>query len=186
MIRNIEMWISDISNLPKTILYICSLSLLYTAPYVFSLIYRIIKTYITNCQNTKSVFVAKNKKANFIIIVIFLIGVAYLPFCLFNCGNTTFGSIFEKKHYTEDFYVFITDDTSNSKRYKVRATIEKTSPSITENLYFLKTVYWNNGGYISFADSGYLGEPVLPNKETCVTDNYDRDYYVTLTTEKVK
>lgn len=186
MIRYIEMWISYISDFPKIILLVCSLLLLYTTPYIVGLLYYKIKAYITKHKNIKTDFVVDSKKANFLIIVVFLIGAAYLPFCLFNCGNTTFGSIIEKNHYTDDFYVFITDDNSSSKRYKVRATIEKTSPSITESAYFLKIVYWNNGGYISFSDSSYLGEQVFPNEETIVTDHDDKDYYVTLTTEKVK
>lgn len=180
------MWISEVFYVPKIILWLCSLLLLFTVPYIVGLIYYTTKKHITYCQNIKSDFVVESKKANFLIIVVFLIGMAYLPFSLFNCGNTTFGSVFEKRHYTEDFYVFITDNRSTSKRYKVRATIEKTSPSITENAYFLKTVYWNNGGYISFANSGYLGKQVFPNEETNVTDIYGNDYYVTLTAEKVR
>lgn len=90
-----------------------------------------------------------------------------------------------------------------SKSYRCKADIYRGDygyPAYTDegeetfiiqgNGYFLEKVYWDNGGYLTFTDDDFDESislaRIYPGKEALVTDYNDEEYYVTLTTEKVK
>ena len=104
--------------------------------------------------------------------------------------NTNIGSFLEKETYREQYYVYIRNNDKFSKSYRVKADIFK-GPYGYETYtddgeetfvvkgdgYFLEKIYWNNGGYLIFQNSDdFSGAQLYPGD----------DYYVTLTTEKVK
>lgn len=114
--------------------------------------------------------------------------------------NTNIGGFLEKETYREQYYVYIRNDDKFSKSYRVKADIYKgsygyetyaddgeDSSVVKGNGYFLDKIYWNNGGYLIFHNSdGFSGARLYPGQEAKVTDYHGFDYYVTLTTEKVK
>ncbi len=123
----------------------------------------------------------KNRTASVITTIVFLLGIFYSPIAFFNCGTYDFHNIFEKSSYTEDFYVYVGNRQNATKQYKVKAAIRKISDNF-ESRYYIKKLYWANGGYISFSD----GQRVYPYFSTDV-EHYDSDttYYVMLTNERV-
>lgn len=144
-------------------------------------------------------------KKNVILLceILFVLGILSLPFVFQHFENTNIGSFLEKESYEEQYYVYIRSNPKQSKSYRCKADIYRGNygyPSYTDegeetfiirgNGYFLEKVYWNNGGHLTFVDDDFLeitsSARIYPGKETLVTDCHDDEYYVTLTTEKVK
>lgn len=147
-------------------------------------------------------FFAK-KKGILLCEIILVLGVLSSPFVFRHFENTSIGSFLEKESYSEQYYVYIRNNNKQSKAYRCKADIYKGDygyPSYTDegeetfivqgNGYFLEKVYWGNGGYLTFIDDDWLETTsparVYPGKEVLVTDYHDNEYYVTLTTEKIK
>lgn len=134
---------------------------------------------------------------------IIVLSIIFSPPVFNHFENTNIGSFLEKESYREQYYVYIRSDAKQSKAYRCKADIYRGNygySSYTDdgeetfiiegNGYFLEKVYWNNGGYLTFADDDFLettsSARIYPGKETVVTDCHDDEYYVTLTTEKIK
>lgn len=94
----------------------------------------------------------------------------------------------------ENYYVFLKKNSSEEKYHlpadviaQTLQTVELTSKYFSKNkvtkvMFFLKFVYWNNGGFVSFAES----MPQLDfDKECIVSDDKGVIYTVTLTHDKV-
>lgn len=135
--------------------------------------------------------------------IILLLGIIFYPPIFERLGNTNIGSFFEKESYEEQYFVYIRESGNKSKSYKVKADILKSNyghPSweddgeetydIHGNGYFIKKVYWSNGGYLNFEDYDHWGYPtenqIYPGKETLCYDSNDDGYYIFLTNEKVR
>ena len=142
------------------------------------------------------------KKGVLLCEIILVLGILFSPSVFSHFENTNIGSFLEKESYSEQYYVYIRKDKKQSKTYRCRADICKGDygyPSYTDegeetfviqgNGYFLKKVYWDNGGYLTFTDDDdwtKSSAQVYPGKEVSVTDYHDNEYYVTLTTDKVR
>lgn len=142
------------------------------------------------------------KKGIILCQILIVFGFLSSPFVFGKFQNTNIGSFLEKDTYCEQYYVYIRNNKKQSKSYRCKADIcrgdygydsytdEGEETFIVQgNGYFLEKVYWNNGGYLKFTDDDWIdftsSARIYPGKETLVTDCYDNDYYVTLTTEKV-
>lgn len=176
----------EAARLTKSFLTMCSwLIILIGIPVVSKIIY-LINTKIRNIYVDEDKYLlVKNRTASAIITILFMLGILYSPIAFFNCGTYDFGGIFEKHSYTEDFYVYVGDHPNATKQYKVKATIRKIWFE-NESRYYIKKLYWTNGGYINFSDGHTLGERIYPYFTTDVA-HYDSDttYYVMLTNERV-
>lgn len=128
-------------------------------------------------------FNKKKKKKIILCQVILLIGIFFSPFVFPHFQNTDIGSLLEKDVYNEQYYVYLRKDRTKAKSYRLKADIYKSYVSLSENIYFLETIYWGNGGYIDFDPSE--SSRIYPNREATVYDCEDERYYVVLTTEKV-
>ena len=118
----------------------------------------------------------ENKKTFVVCQIILLLGV-FSTFVYPHFENTDIGSILEKSYYTEQYYVYLSERSSPSKSYRLRASITHNG----DDIYLLNTVYWNNGGYFEFDK-----ERVEPGRETqCYSLTDETDYLVTLTYDKV-
>lgn len=143
------------------------------------------------------------KKGILMCEIILVLGVLSSPFVFRHFENSNIGSFLEKESYSEQYYVYIRNNNKQSKSYRCKADIYKGDygyPSYTDegeetfiiqgNGYFLEKVYWSNGGYLTFTNDNWLettsSARVYPGKEVLVKDYHDIEYYVTLTTEKVK
>ena len=147
-----------------------------------------------------------SKKSGIILCEIVMVcGILLSPPIYSNFENTTIGSFFEKETYSEKYYVYIRRDNSNAKAYKVKADILKSDygyPTYTDegeetvaiqgNGYFIKKIYWESGGYITFMDEyeelydGINSTRIYPNRETSCEDVKGDTYYIMLTQEKAK
>lgn len=147
----------------------------------------------------------KNKKIILVFEVVMLLGFICSPRIFSKFENTNIGSFLESESYEEQYYVYIRRDTGKSKSYKVKADIIKGNyghPLTTDdgdwtftvdgNGYFLKKIYWDNGGYLTFLDDDEIYEldsnssaRLYPLKEETCEDKKDDVYYIYLTTEKV-
>lgn len=173
---NLMEFCNDLISLPKCILYVCSVSVLFTGGYSIYLIYKyVLSSKSDNCNYPYH-------PANKFIVLSFILGMLYMPFLLFNCGSTKFGDFFEKRYYTDYFYVYITDDLRYATRYKAVAQIEKTSSGINKSHYFIKNVFFERS--VNFSDKYRIGAEITPGKETYCNDNNDHGYYITLSFEK--
>lgn len=139
-----------------------------------------------------------------IIEVVFVLGVFFSKPIYSKLENTNIGSFFEKESYKECYYVYIRPNDKYQKSYRVKADIIKGSYGYFDynddgdeiyvslgNGYFLEKIYWDNGGYITFLNEGDYPTVVeharlYPGKENRVTDENDKEYFVTLTSEKVE
>lgn len=66
-------------------------------------------------------------------------------------GNKVIGNWFEKPgEWTTQYWVYLEPNNSSTKNYRVRGDIEKLSLGEDGWGYYLRTVYWSNGGYTSF------------------------------------
>lgn len=143
------------------------------------------------------------KKGVLLCEILLVLGVLSWPFVFRHFENTNIGSFLEKETYREQYYVYIRNNDQQSKSYRCKADIYRGCygyPSYTDegeetfvmqgNGYFLEKVYWNNGGYLTFTNNELpeiiSSARIYPGKETLVTDYHDDEYYVTLTTEKVR
>lgn len=136
--------------------------------------------------------------------IVFVAGILSTDTVYSNFENTNIGSFFEKEQYEESYYVYIRTDKKLQKSYRVKADIIKGSYGYFDyndegkeiyvelgNGYFLKKIHWDNGGYITFLhEDDYptctYRARLYPGKETYVYDEYDEEYFVTLTTEKAE
>ena len=64
-----------------------------------------------------------SKKAIATIFVATIISLGYSIISIFNIGNTQIGSFWEKKDYEECYYVYMTQNPKETKRYKLKADI---------------------------------------------------------------
>jgi hypothetical protein len=108
-----------------------------------------------------------------VILFLLIFGVARINF-----GNEILGSWFEKpEEYTTQYWVYLEPDSSSTKNYRVKGDIEKIKWGTIENTdeYYLRTVYWNNGGESDFV------ECQITNKagDNCYTTE-DKNYFVRL------
>lgn len=135
-----------------------------------------------------------SKKAIATIFVATIISLGYSIISIFNIGNTQIGSFWEKKDYEECYYVYMTQNPKETKRYKLKADIHHSRHIGEDEHYNILALYFPNGGYITFYetdDEGRLmyGDKLLLNEETCITKQNDEDdtkeeYYITLTNQK--
>lgn len=95
-------------------------------------------------------------------------------------GDTTIGSIFEKKSYVENYYVNLFPENAESKNYKVEAEIEKQGQG-----YYIVKAYFPHSGYITFENYGYDESLVLNNKVR-ITDDKGKIWAIELTNAKVE
>ncbi|MHB8065804.1 MAG: hypothetical protein ACYDG2_24840 [Ruminiclostridium sp.] len=115
-------------------------------------------------------------------------------------GTTTIGSFFEKNYYTTQYYVNLFPDKNNAKNYRVKADIisdiiewdgtdnEENSFTNSKRVYWLKKVYFNNSGYITFDkvienaddDSG-----LEVDEKVHLIDDKGEEWWAELTKEKV-
>jgi len=113
-------------------------------------------------------------------IVTFLILVGFFAFAIFAVakhyfGNEIIGSWFEKpKEYITQYWVYLQPDSKSTKNYRVKGDIEKISLGEDGWGYYLRTVYWNNGGSTSFDDC------ILEPNGTSCTDISNNSYIVRL------
>lgn len=143
------------------------------------------------------------KKGILLCEILLVLGITSSPFIFCHFENTNIGSFLEKESYREQYYVYIRSNNKQSKSYRCKADIYRGDygyPAYTDegeetfiikgNGYFLEKVYWDNGGYLTFTDDDFLeitsSARIYPGKETLITDCHGDEYYVTLTTEKVK
>lgn len=143
------------------------------------------------------------KKGILLCEILFVLGILSSPFVFQHFENTNIGSFLEKESYREQYYVYVRSNNKQSKSYRCKADIYRGRygyPSYTDEGeetfviqgegYFLEKVYWNNGGYLTFTDDDWLevtsSARIYPGKEVSVKDYHDNEYYVTLTTEKVR
>lgn len=86
------------------------------------------------------------------------LGLGFLSFLIFAVsryyfGNKIIGSWFERPgEYTTQYWTYLEPDKNSTKNYRVRSDIEKISFGEDGYGYFLRTVYWNNGGNSDFDD----------------------------------
>ena len=72
-------------------------------------------------------------------------------------GNEIIGNWFEKqREYTTQYWIYLEPDSSSTKNYRVKGDIEKISLGEDGWGYYLRTVYWNNGGNSDFDDCQIL------------------------------
>lgn len=143
------------------------------------------RKYGENLENCVGKLASKPKMV-IIIVPMCVISILCVSF-YFGAGNTQIGSIFEKHNYQEKYYVYVTENTKQSKRYKIPADIYRIRGSVGDYTYFVQKIYWPNGGYIDFTDNdNIIGEKVIPLKEIEVDFSSEHNpIYITLTTEKV-
>ena len=147
----------------------------------------------------------KNNKIILACEAVMLLGFICSPRIFSKFENTNIGSFLEKEVYEEQYYVYIRRDAEKSKSYKVKAVIIKRNyghPLTTDdgdwtfkvdgNGYFLKKIYWDNGGYLTFLDDDDVCElesnspaRLYPFKEKMCEDKKDDLYYIYLSAEKV-
>lgn len=156
----------------------------------------------------------KNVKNNMFYIIGGLFILLSLPHIPVLCGyeTTQIGDFYEAREYTEKYYVVMSrepESVQNRKKYTLPAEIERRTDylyttEVYEDYYFqehggndiyrlayhINYLYFPNGGYLTFVYDEVYENPeystVLLNQETKVTDYYDNDYYITLTSEKVE
>ena len=149
------------------------------------------------------------KKGIIVCELILLTSILLLPFIFQNFQNTDIGSFLEQESYREKYYVYIREDNTRAKAYKVKADIARNylkqgdnfsfgdeSLSLTETGYYVERIYWGNGGFLTFIESFedyasdtedfFSSQRIHPGNEVKVVDIKGDEYYVTLTTEKVK
>jgi len=118
-------------------------------------------------------------------------------------GTTQIGDFYEKKDYTEEYMVIMSQKPQtnpNRKEYTLPATIyrcedyldttssthyitgERSEKEIYGYQYHIEKLYFSNGGYLTF-DEGY--NVVHLNEEVKLYDRNNNDtYYITLTDQK--
>ncbi len=145
----------------------------------------------------------KPKAKRLVLLFFYLIFAIPSVMQLFNIGNTQIGSFFEKREYTENYIVCMSrdpNDEKNRKEYYLPATISRYPDVIDSNTsiewysgerydteieapqYHLYTIYFENGGYLTFEDDNI----VIPNKEVRLIAKGGDFYYVTLTKRVAK
>ncbi len=164
-------------------------------------IYYLLRGRKTNKQLSSYVGNFFSRRNGILLCIMFsILGFMLSPHVFGKFENTNIGSFLEKETYREQYYVYIRDNDNLSKSYRVKADIFKGPCGyetytddgeetfvVKGNGYFLEKIYWNNGGYLIFENSGdFSSTQLYPGQETKVTDYHNDDYYVTLTTEKVK
>lgn len=97
-----------------------------------------------------------------------------LMFCLdtFNLGTRNINSIFAKRDFDFQGYVYAFPDSNDDKNYRLKADISK-----NHNEYRVNRIYFKNGGYIDFKD--HDSDPIYKNTGQCgdsVTDDEDNDW----------
>lgn len=140
-----------------------------------------------------------NYKSKIRLAIILILGILSFPPVFQNFQSTNIGSFLEEEVYEERYYVYIREDNSKAKSYKVKADIKRDyldsstdgffcdeTFALEETGYFVEKVYWGNGGYLSFCidDLDDSTARIYPGKETKVIDKNENEYYVTLTKEK--
>lgn len=130
-------------------------------------------TIVNSFDNKPYIF---DKRVIVVCEIVFVLGILSL-FCP-PLGNTSIGSPFERSSYTEQYYVYIRENSKQAISYKVKADIQ----NIDYN-YFIKKIYWNNGGYLSFTD---YYNTIYPGEESKCYAIKDDKYYILLTKEKVE
>lgn len=145
----------------------------------------------------------KNYKSKVRLIIFIILGILCFPPVFQNLQNTNIGSILEEEVYEECYYVYIREDNTRAKSYRVKADIKRgylgsstegffcdESFALKSNGYFVERIYWGNGGSLSFYadeyDLDFSPARIYPGRETKVLDKNDDKYYVTLTLEKAK
>lgn len=137
--------------------------------------------------------------------VIILLGCFNIPL-FFGIGTTTqIGHFYEKSEYTEDYLVLVSDEPFGTPGRVIQemkceiwrsrettgyntitnvVTAETQEVEESELMYHITTLYLPNGSCIYFNNE--LSNVLKPGGEYVVTDEYDNDYYITLTTHRWK
>ena len=98
-------------------------------------------------------------------------------------GFKEIGRFGEKRDYTTKYWVYLQPENAQSKNYRVKADIERAIPD-----YFLRRVYWPNGGYSNFDDCLLDKEEYQANDSVyCKPEGEDTGYNIKIyLTDKVK
>lgn len=119
--------------------------------------------------------IGKIVKFGFLIFIIFIITRHFF-------GNEIINSWFEKpKEYTTQYWVYLEPNPKSTKNYRVEGDIEKVSLGEDGWGYYLRTVYWDNGGNIDFDDC-----QLISTKGDYCLDNNDNGYTVRLGEKFIK
>jgi len=125
-----------------------------------------------------------------IIVLIFVFGTIVNPL-IGRFGNEQVGSFFEKDDYEAKYFVNLFPEKDKTKNYRLVADIEKDTVCIKisrderecEITYYLRKVYWPNGGYFSFdANECLLNE----GKNFCFPDQQEEGIYIETTKKRVE
>jgi hypothetical protein len=94
-----------------------------------------------------------------------LILIAFVFIFIFTGGNPISaigwkkvpGDLFEKRFYSGKYKVIISENQASSKLYKLTADLDRhihcdPGDECGSLAYWVSTIYWPNGGYISFGD----------------------------------
>ena len=117
-------------------------------------------------------------------IAVTVVGTINIPFAYFDAGTTQIGSFFERRVYSEEYYVEINSN-------KIPATIFRSHNS-QGVVYILERMQLGyDTAYFTFTESlDYMPsweiDYIVPGIKTVVTTDEGRSFAVTLTTEKVK
>lgn len=140
----------------------------------------------------------KNKlillKDNWLVIFIITFGI-YLIFInplIGRFGNEQIGSFFEKDNYETKYYINLFTEKKLSKNYRLIADIEKNTECIKlgrdesecNRIYYVRKIYWENGGYFTFDSNECLIES--EEKFLCYPDQQEEGIYIEPTTKKVE
>ncbi len=126
-----------------------------------------------------------------IFVITVAIGIVWAPISIFYQREEV-GSLLEKRDYTARYYVNLFPEEHDSKNYRVSADIQATKESYNDGdtsysyrVYYIERAYFPNGGSVSFEDNGY-NESLVVGEKISVLDDDGKEWYVELTSEKVK
>jgi hypothetical protein len=145
-------------------------------------------------QNSEYLINTSNIKIKYSFIGI-VIGIAIVTWLLVKTisgmyGNEVIGSFFERNEYTTQYWIYLQPDSASTKNYRVKGDIERVSVDGEENneggyypggsIYYLRRVYWDNGGYFEFDDCDLYGAISTPKSYVKCSDNDSNNYQIRL------
>lgn len=135
------------------------------------------KTYIK--EETKSVAIAGKLWFFILTQIVVLISIVGMFDCI---GNTQIGSFFEKRSYTESYYVLVNTSTETPKFYKTAAIVSRREDNesiYSKCSYYLDKICFSNKQVVK-----YYGEDKLKLNEEVVLTMADENWTIILTDEK--
>lgn len=118
-----------------------------------------------------------------IFSVIFVIGIMYISIITLY-PSKQIGSVFEGSSYEAKYYINLFENTNDTTNYRVAGQIKATTED-NKKIYYLKKIYLNNGNAITFNKYSEISE-LKKNKKVPIEDDNNKQWYVELTTERVK